>query len=281
MNLKLAAVQLDTIACEVNFNVHKAMHWAKRAFDEGAKFVFFHEGLTADYTPDPMRYGRSLESAEVFGFSVLAGRYNGYVALGLNEIWRGRPYISMVFLGAKGIVDVYRKSYLWPNRSQHGKKDFDEFLQGYVPHEQGYRLERGVLAHGEGTRTIKVGGLRIGCLICADGSQPEAWATFRRDKPDLIFWQNNRGNAKRDGDAQKHARRLHTPLICTNRCGFSYHHFQEGGTCIIASDGRVVAQANEKGEEEIIFAHLANLVTSHPREVPCPNPSPKRIRTGT
>lgn len=264
MNLKLAAVQLDTIACEVNFNVHKALHWTKRAFDEGAGFVFFHEGLTADYTPDPMAYGRALESAEVFGFAALAKRYHGYLALGLNEVWQGRPYISMVFLGPKGLVGVYRKSYLWPNRSQHGKKDFDDFLQTYVPHEQGYRLERGILAHGGGTKTIKVGSLRIGCLICADGTQPDAWRTFRRDKPDLVFWQNNAGNVRKT-TAQKHARRLRTPMVCTNRCGFSYHHFMEGGTCVIASDGSVVARANEKGEEEMIFAQFRDLQV--PRKV--------------
>ena len=259
MTPKLAAIQLDTIPCEVNHNVHKAMGWARQAFEEGANYVFFHEGLTADYTPDPMRYGRPLDSAEVFGFCSLAERYNGYIALGLNEIWQGRPYISMVFLGPEGIVDVYRKSYLWPNKSQHKKEDFDEFLQKYVPYKRGYRLERGILGHGEGTEVAQVGGLRIGCLICADGSQPEAWATFRRDKPDLIFCQNNRGNVVKRGDAQEWARELETPMVATNRCGFSYHYFQEGGTCMIASDGAVVAKANEKGQEEMIFAHLAEL----------------------
>jgi len=259
MDPKLAAIQLDTIPCEVNINVHKAMNWTRRAFDQGAQFVFLHEGLTADYTPEPLRYGRSLDSPEVFGFSALAKQYGGYVALGLNEVWKGEPYISMVWLGPEGVVDVYRKSYLWPNKSQHGNDDFNDFVQSYVPHEAGYRLERSVLGHGDGTKVVEVGGLRIGCLICADGSQPEAWATFERDRPDLIFWQNNRGNVVSPGDAQEHAKELRTPLVATNRCGFSYHHFQQGGTCIIADDGTVVAKANEEGEEEMIFAQLDDL----------------------
>ena len=260
MNPRLAAIQLDTIACEVNFNVHKAMGWARRAFEEGAEYVFFHEGLTADYSPDPMRDGRPLESAEVFGFAALAKQYKGYIALGLNEVWQGRPYISMVFLGPEGVVDVYRKSYLWPNRSQQeGADSFDEWLKTDVPYKEGYRCEHGVLGSGDGTRVIEVGGLRIGCLICADGSRPEAWATFREDKPDLIFWQNNRGNVVKRGDAQEQAKALATPMVVTNRCGFSYHHFQEGGTCFLADDGRVVLQANEDGEEEMIFADLSEL----------------------
>ncbi|MSS73732.1 MAG: carbon-nitrogen hydrolase family protein [Candidatus Latescibacteria bacterium] len=199
--MKLAAVQLDTTAREVSHNVHKAMLWGRQAFEQGAKFVFFHEGLTADYSPEPMRDGRSLDSIEVYGFAYLAKRYGGYVALGLNEVWQGRPYISTVFLGPEGVVGVYRKSYLWPNISQLPQRfngDFNAFLQTYVPHEQGYRLERGILAHGDGTQVLQVGGLRIGCIICADGSQPEAWATFERDKPDLIFWQNHPRKVKRN-----------------------------------------------------------------------------------
>ena len=255
----LAAVQLDTIACEVNHNVHKAMQWTRRAFEQGAHFVFLHEGLTADYSPHPMRDARVLDSPEVYGFHALAKRYEGYVALGLNEAWEGRPYISMVWLGPEGVVGVYRKSYLWPNRGQAWKDDFDGWLKSYVPHEMGYRLERGVLASGDGTVVLTIGGVRIGCLICADGSRPEAWQTFERDKPDLIFWQNNRGNVVKAGDAQKHAQELKTPMVVTNRCGFSYHHFQQGGSCMIGDDGTVVARANEDGEEEMIFAKLSEM----------------------
>ena len=259
MNPRLAAIQLDTIPCEAGHNVHKAMGWARKAFEQGADYVFFHEGLTADYSPDPMRDGRPLESAAVYGFATLAERYDGYIALGLNEVWQGRPYISMVLVGPTGIVDVYRKTYLWPNKSQREAESFDDWLKTYVPYKEGFRLERGVMGSGSGTRVIKVGELRIGCLICADGSQPEAWATFKDADLDLIFWQNNRGNVVKDGDAQEHARELRTPLVATNRCGFSYAHFQEGGTCLIADDGRVSAKANEEGEEEMIFANLSDL----------------------
>ena len=260
MNLRLAAIQLDTIPCEVNFNVHKAMCWARQAFEDGAGYVFFHEGLTADYSPDPMQHGRTLESSEVYGFTALAKQYDGYIALGLNEVWQGQPYISTVFLGPEGIIDVYRKTYLWPNKpEQYGGGDFDEWFKTYVPHEEGFRCERGILGSGDGTRVIKVGQLRIGCLICADGSLPEAWKTFENDKPDIIFWQNNRGNVVARGDAQEHTRELKTPMVVTNRCGFSYHYFQQGGTCFISDDGQVVVKANENGQEEMIFADFSDL----------------------
>ena len=59
-NVKLAVLQLDTIACEVNLNVHKLMIWTRKAFENQANYVFLHEGATADYTPNPLRYGRPL-----------------------------------------------------------------------------------------------------------------------------------------------------------------------------------------------------------------------------
>jgi predicted amidohydrolase len=147
---------------------------------------------------------------------------------------------------------------LWPNDNQLEKAaTFEEFLRNYVPHRAGYRLERGVLAHGDGTRVIQVGELKIGCIICADGSQKEAWQTFKREKPDLVFWQNNRGHM-RDSLPQL-AREFDVPIVATNRVGFSHHFFQLGGSCMVASDGVVVAKANEKGEEQMILANWRDL----------------------
>jgi len=246
--MKLAAIQLDTIPMEVNHNVHKAMHWTRRAFEEGAKFVFLHEGLTADYAPDPMRCGRPLESVEVYGFSNLAKKYDGYVALGLNEVYKGAPYISCVYLDGNGVVEVYRKSYLWslPER--------DHYI-GYV---HGFRQELGILGHGEGTRNVRVGGLLIGSIICADGNTPEAWDTFRKEPPDLIFYQNNRGNVD-EGRNQEFAREIARPMVCTNRVGFSYYHFQLGGTRFIRRDGSIAVAANVEGREQVIYADLEDL----------------------
>jgi predicted amidohydrolase len=251
---KFAAIQLDTIACEVNHNVHKAMIWTRRAFEEGADYVFLHEGLTADYTPEPVRYGRPLDSTEVFGFCSLAKNYGGYVALGLNEVFEGRPYISMVWCGPEGVIGVYRKSYLWPHVD-----DLDEWLKEYVPIEQGYRCERGFVAAGGGTIVMQVGELRIGCIICADGGDPLAWETFEKDRPDLIFWQNNRGNVAKDKRAFEMVEKLKTPMVLTNRVGFSYHHFQAGGSVMIAEDGTAIATASQEGEEDMIWCQYREL----------------------
>ena len=36
------------------------------------------------------------------------------------------------------------------------------------------------------------------------------WETFEKDKPDLIFWQNNRGNVA-DGTPNRRAKELRVP----------------------------------------------------------------------
>jgi predicted amidohydrolase len=83
------------------------------------------------------------------------------VALGLNEVFEGRPYITCVYLTGAGIEGVYRKSYLWPHKPPEGE---------WIHHQQGYRMERGIIAPGDGTKNVRVGDLLIGTLICADGA---------------------------------------------------------------------------------------------------------------
>ncbi|HIG17878.1 MAG TPA: hypothetical protein EYQ31_11705 [Candidatus Handelsmanbacteria bacterium] len=87
-----------------------------------------------DYIPEPLQTGRSVDGSEVHGFCHLAKQHNGYVALGLNEVFQGRP--------------------------------------------------------------------------------------------DLIFWQNNRGNLAKDEQVPIRARQIGSPMVASNRVGFSYHHFQ-------------------------------------------------------
>ena len=257
-NYKLAAIQLDTIPGEVNYNVHKSTGMIKQALDNEAEYVFLHEGLTADYTDDPIKYGRTLEGVEVAMFCDLAQRYNAYLALGLNEIWEEKPFLSMVLIGPEGIIDVYRKTYLWPNKTG---KDLEKFIASYVPEKSGYRLEKGVLTPGEGTKIVKFGDLCIGCIICADGKRDEAWDTFRKDRPDLIFWQNNRSSLFKYLSPLPRSEDLKIPMVVTNRCGFSYMHFCEGGSCFIDNKSRIVAKANEDGKEEIIYCLYNDLVT--------------------
>ncbi|NCO36523.1 MAG: hypothetical protein AUJ92_07400 [Armatimonadetes bacterium CG2_30_59_28] len=83
-NPRLAAIQLDTIAQEVNRNVYKALNWARAALEAGARYVFFHEGLTADYFPTPMIHGRPLDRWEVYGFHHLAKQYDSSYSLRLK-----------------------------------------------------------------------------------------------------------------------------------------------------------------------------------------------------
>ena len=54
---RFALIQLDSIAGEVNRNVHNAYSWCRRAFEEErVGWVFLHEGLTADYTAEPLQH---------------------------------------------------------------------------------------------------------------------------------------------------------------------------------------------------------------------------------
>ena len=77
---------------------------------------------------------------------------------------------------------------------------------------------------------LDIGGMKLGCMICADGNVPQAWTTFEDQASELIFWQNNRGGLGIGSgghmDPQVRARELQTPMILTNRVGFSHFYFQ-------------------------------------------------------
>lgn len=245
--MQAAVIQLDTIPGEVNYNVHKAMTWTRRAFEQGARFVMLHEGVTADYSPDPLPSSRALDSSEVHGFTVLARQYDGFVALGLNELFEGKAHLSTVFLGADGVEAVYRKSFLWPHM----------VIEGYTDWQDGYRHEGMKLSPGKGTEVLQVGPWRIGALICADGMKEEAWTTFAEDKPNFICYQNNRTSLRYgDVDYTGRPRALNVPLLVANRVGFSHCNWTPGDSMIIGRDGTVLAQANAEGREEIIHAEL-------------------------
>ena len=246
--MKLAAIQLDSIPTDVRGNVARGMTWCKRALDNGAKMVFLHEGLTADYAAEPLRVARPLKSVEVYSFIELASRYDAVIALGLNELWNGQAYISCAYLADGEVVDVYRKSFLWSLPNPHDR----------IPYIDGFRQELGVIGHGDGTRIVQVRGLTIGTIICADGNTDAAWQTFRVSRPDLVFFQNNRSCVDEQRN-QAFAQEIQRPMIVTNRVGFSYYHFQLGGSRIIRRDGSIAVAANCDGIPQIIYADFADL----------------------
>jgi predicted amidohydrolase len=151
---------------------------------------------------------------------------------------------------------AYRNRYEEPPDPVHPLRRGD-----WVQYQQGYRMEQGVLGAGEGTRNVPVGDLQIGTLICADGSHPRSWETFRARVPDVLFFQANSGGGAGPNlpVCREIARELGVPVVATNRVGFSYHHWMRGGSFLVADDGTVVAQANEDGEEEAIAADWAAL----------------------
>ena len=83
-----------------------------------------------------------------------------------------------------------------------------------------------------------------GDLVCFDiKSKKETW----------------RGNLAKDEQVSRRARELGAPMVANNRVGFSYHHFQAGGSIVVADDGTTVAKANEDGVEETVFVSYADL----------------------
>ena len=63
----------------------------------------------------------------------------------------------------------------------------------------------------------------------------------------------------KDEQIPRRAKEIGAPMVASNRVGFSYNHFQAGGSIVVAEDGTTVAKANEDGDEEMIFANYSEL----------------------
>jgi len=94
--------------------------------------------------------------------SALAARCGGHLVVGLAERAGDRLYNSAAVIGPDGVLAVYRKAHLF----RREKQIFDPGDTGFV--------------------VVRLGGLRLGVMICFDWAFPEAAGTLARRGAQLI-----------------------------------------------------------------------------------------------
>jgi predicted amidohydrolase len=196
----------------------------------------FHEGTISDYTPrlkelaEPVPAGKCTRHVER-----LAHELNCYVSFGLSENDKGLFHITQVFVGPQGFVYRYRKTWLWR-----------------TPQDKGYRDETVRYDPGSGPELFTFDGVKATCFICADAGAPRCIERAADLKPEVVFFPNNRTVLPRFEDFGALARRIHAPMLVTNRVGMSWVKSATGGCVVFSADGEVLAKANREGKEEIL-----------------------------
>jgi predicted amidohydrolase len=240
MKVRVALVQFDSIPERVDRNLGEMERLVRGAAEEGARWVVFHEGTVADYTPrldelaEQVPQGRSTQR-----MLRLAAKFDLKISFGLSETDHGMYYITQVFVGPEGLLHRYRKTWLW--RSEN---------------DEGYRNEWARYDPGQGPEPFSIDGIKATCFICADGEAPRCIQRAALLRPSVIFYPNNRGSLPDLPVFAERAKAIGAPMLVANRVGKSWTHECKGGCVAYTADGSVVAKANRDGREETLLLDL-------------------------
>lgn len=238
--MRVALVQFDAVPEEVERNLGEVERLTRKASDLGARWVMFHEGTLADYTPrlgelaEPVPEGRSTRR-----IIALSKELGCYVSFGLSEINGNRFHLTQVFVGPPGFIHAYRKTWLWRSGE-----------------DRGYRNEWARYDPGTGPEPFEFDGFRAVCFICADGEAPRCIDRAVAIEPQVVFYPNNRSGLPGLRAFGRRAKRLGAPMLVTNRVGRSWDSDCRGGCVLYSATGRVLARANRDGREEILLHDL-------------------------
>ena len=239
-SIPIALVQFDAVPEQVERNLEEMERLTTEAVKAGARWVMFHEGTVCDYTPRLHELAEPVPQGKSTRFVVrLAAKWNCFISFGLSEIHAERFHISQVFVGPKGFIYRYCKTWVW-----------------HDPDDKGYRDEWVRYDPGTGPETFQFDGVRATCFICADGEARRCVERAAALHPQVVFYPNNRGVLPEFEVFSQRAKTIGAVMLVTNRVGYSWVHKCTGGCVVYSREGEVLAKANREGKEEILLHSL-------------------------
>ena len=238
--IRVALVQFDAVPEQVEANLAKMKRLSTAAADAGARWILFHEGTVADYVGDVGRYAEPVPSGPSTQFMMrIAAARRCYIAFGLSEVDKQRHFITHVFVGPRGLVHRYRKTWIWHARSDDG------FRNEWVRYDP-----------GTGPELFELDGIKATCFICADGEAPRCVERARHLRPQVVIYPNNRRELPEFEVFGQRAKEIGAPMLVTNRIGQSWLINCKGGNVVYSAGGEMLAKANREGREEILIHDL-------------------------
>jgi predicted amidohydrolase len=245
--IRVALIQFDAVPERVEFNLQQMSRLTKKAAADGAQWILFHEGTVCDYTARLGELAEEVPAGRSTQFMIGLARETGvFISFGLSERDQDRFHITQVFVGPKGFLHRYRKTWLW-----------------YMPDSRagewvgGHRDEWERYDPGTGPELFDFDGLRAACFICADGNSRRCLERIKALRPQVVFYPNNRSSLGDPKAYAEQAKRIAAPLLVPNRVGKSWVRECDGGSIIYDRDGKVLARANRNGREEILLHDLS------------------------
>jgi predicted amidohydrolase len=171
-SFEVAGVQMDVQLGDTAGNLAKMLVHVRDAASEGVHLVVFPECALTGYCFDSLEeaapHGQSIPGPATDAVASVCQELNIYAMFGMLERADTGFFNACVLVGPDGVVGTYRKVHL-------PFLGIDRFT---TPGDQPFRV-------------YDIGGLRVGMIICYDGSFPESTRSMALDGADLVALPTN------------------------------------------------------------------------------------------
>jgi predicted amidohydrolase len=234
--IPVALIQCDSVPGQVEKNLASMERLAELAAKSGAQWILFHELTVCDYLDKPGDLAELVpQGGSTERMAKVAERLRATIAFGLVEKDRSRIYDTFVFVGPRGYVYHYRKTWLWYDRT-----------------DVSFRDEWARFDPGTGPELFQLDGVRATCFICADSNSKRCVERAAALKPQVVLFPINRAKVSSFEDYGNIAKRIGAPMLVANRVGRSIVKDTLGGCVVYSAKGEILARANMEGREEIL-----------------------------
>jgi NAD+ synthetase len=237
--LRLALAQVNATVGDIAGNVRKILSACDRAKEAGARLVVFPEMVVTGYPPEDLLLRASFLEENLAAGRKVAGSVRGITAVVgfADRDAKGRAYNAAGIAAGGRALGVYRKMHL-PNYGV-----FDEVRY---------------FGRGREPMAFPVGKTRVGITVCED-----VWvrggpvARLAREGAGVILnisaspYHAGKWEERREILAG-HARRTGVPVAYCNLVGGQDELVFDGGSMVVAPDGKVIARAAMFAEELLL-----------------------------
>lgn len=232
-----AAINCDSVLAGKEQNLKKQCAMVEEAAQNGAKLIALPEMATTGYCwfnrEEITPFVETIPGETTTRFAAIAKAYQCWIVVGMPEVdaKTGIYYNSSVLIGPDGIVGVHRKTHSYVSETKWAK-------QGDLGHQ---------------VFDTPIG--RIGLLVCMDINFMETARLEAVAGADVIVNSSAWVGEKTPGTTWiTRAFENGVYVLESDRIGHERGCDFNGGSCLIAPDGRILCNAS--GDEKIVYGEI-------------------------
>lgn len=242
--LRIAMAQTNPCVGDLEGNAAQALHWARKAAEQGAHLLVFGEMQLTGYPVEDLALRETFARASVRGLERLATELDD---AGCGELAVVASYLDR---DTEGVRDAAAVLY----RGEVVAKQYKHHLPNY-----GVFDERRYFAKGTSLDIVRLHGLEIGMVICEDIWQPGGPISALGEagvdlvvSPNASPYERNKDDVRGELVARR-AREAGAPLAYCNLVGGQDELVFDGDSMIVDADGELLSRAPQFVEHLLLL----------------------------